>query len=305
MKKQSLHLPPPADEPFETVYGALYDFLRPITPGNVVGRLGGGTALAAQWGHRRSTDIDITVPEGTGLNIYEPGRNEDLIGRMEQLGAVRVSVRYRTLIFQFPHGKLDIVEQEMPIRLGQRPVDVDGKQMLVHSNGQILSGKLVGRGNMNVARDVFDIAVALRQDPDALQAAINHLEAGYREDVAYRIAAYGERFRKEAMEGILDVAPQWRPLLSTAPETAAQAIADLAYSAIDLDYGGAGVALRLRSLGDDKANEYRYATGQALVDALPELGLEPYFMAFHGRPERMVEAVNREIDRAQGRGALE
>ena len=176
MKKQSLHLPPPADELFETVYGALYDFLRPITPGNVVGRLGGGTALAAQWGHRRSTDIDITVPEGTGLNVYEPGRNEALIGRMEQLGAVRVSVRYRTLIFQFPHGKLDIVEQEMPIRRGQRPVDVDGKQMLVHSNGQILSGKLVGRGNMNVARDVFDIAVAVREDADALQAAINHME---------------------------------------------------------------------------------------------------------------------------------
>lgn len=301
MKKQSLHLPPPADELFETVYGALYDFLRPITPGNVVGRLGGGTALAAQWGHRRSTDIDITVPEGTGLNVYEPGRDEALIRRMEHLGAVRVSVRYRTFIFQFPNGKLDLVEQEMPIRQGQRPVEVDGKQILVHSNGQILSGKLVGRGNMNVARDVFDIAVATQKDPDALRAAVNHMEAGYRDDVAYRIAAYGNLFRKEALEGILNVAREWRPLLSTAPEVAAQAIADLTYSAIELDCGSGGVALKLRSLGDDKTRECRYPTGQALVDALPELGLEPYFMAFHGRPERMVEAVNRDIDRAEGR----
>ena len=191
----------------------------------MVGRLGGGTALAAQWRHRRSTDIDITVPEGTGLNVYEPGRDDALITRMEQLGAVRVSARYRTLIFRFPHGKLDIVEQEMPIRQGQRPADVGGKQILVHSNAQTLSGKLVGRGNRNVARNVFDIAVAERNDPDALQAAINHIEAGYREDVAYRISAYGDIFRKEATEGVLDVAPQWRPLLSTAPEVAAQAIA--------------------------------------------------------------------------------
>ncbi len=302
MKKQSLHLPPPADELFETVYGALYDFLRPITPGNVVGRLGGGTALAAQWGHRRSTDIDITVPEGTGLNIYEPGRDEALIKRMAQLGAERVSVRYRTFIFQFPNGKLDIVEKEMPIRRGQRPADVDGKEMLVHSNGQILSGKLVGRGNLNVARDVFDIAVAVREDPDALQAAINHMETGYREDVAYRIAAYGAQFRKEAPEGILDVTPQWLPLLSTAPEVAAQAIADLTYSAIELAYGGGCVALKLRSPGDDRAREYRYPTGQALVDALPELGLEPHFMAFHGRSERMIEVVNRDIARAVREG---
>ena len=72
MKTRILQLPPPAAELFETVYGALHEFIAPITPGNIPGRLGGGTALAAQWRHRRSTDIDITVPEGTGLNVYEP-----------------------------------------------------------------------------------------------------------------------------------------------------------------------------------------------------------------------------------------
>ena len=261
--------------------------------------LGLGTATEnralVRWRHRRSTDIDITVPEGTGLNVYEPGRDDALITRMEQLGAVRVSARYRTLIFQFPHGKLDIVEQEMPIRQGQRPADVGGKQILVHSNAQILSGKLVGRGNRNVARNVFDIAVAERNDPDALQAAINHIEAGYREDVAYRISAYGDIFRKEATEGVLDVAPQWRPLLSTAPEVAAQAIAGLAYSAIELDYDRTGVTLTLRSFRDDKGRQLRFSDGQALINALPELGLEPYFMAFHGRTERMIATVNRHI----------
>ena len=295
MKIRALHLPHPAAELFETVYPALHDFIRPVTPGNVVGRLGGGTALAAQWGHRRSTDIDITVPEGTGLNAYEPGRDHSLVRRMEQLGAVRMSARYRTLIFEFPHGKLDIVEMEMPIRNGERVCEVDGRSMLVHSNSQILAGKLVGRGNMTIARDVFDIAVAAGEDPDALQAAVNHMEPGYREDVAYRIGAYVTRYRDEAPIDLLAVAPRFQSLLSTAPQIAAQALADLAYSSIELSYPDSGVALKLRTVASAEVKELRYASARALVEALPGLGLEPYFMAFHGTVERMVERVERSI----------
>ena len=294
MTMRSLSLPSPAGELFETVYGVLHDLIRPITPGNVVGRLGGGTVLAAQWNHRRSTDIDITVPEGTGLNVYEPGRDDALIERMERLGAVRVSARYRTLIFEFPGGKLDIVEQEMPIRRGQELVLVDGKPMDVHSNAQILAGKLVGRGNLNVARDVFDVAVAARKDPEALQAAINHMERGYREDVAYRIEAYAPLYRQEAADGLLAVAPEWRTLLSDAPGIAAQAISGMAYSSIELDYPGEGVALKLHTFSD-KRRVLRFPSAEALVDAIVELGLEPYFMAVHGRPERMIESVNRDM----------
>lgn len=296
---RSLSLPSPADELFETVYGALHDLIRPITPGSVVGRLGGGTALAAQWRHRRSTDIAITVPEGTGLNLYEPGRDDALIERMERLGAVRVSACYRTLIFEFPEGKLDIVEQEMPIRRGQRPVLVDGKPMEVHSNAQILAGKLVGRGNLNVARDVFDVAVAARKDPEALQAAINHMERGYREDVAYRIEAYAPLYyRQEAADSLLAVAPEWLALLSDAPGIAAQAISDMAYSSIELDYLGEGVALMLHTFSD-KRKVLRFSSAEALADAIVELGLEPHFMAVYGRPERLIESVNRDM---AGRG---
>ena len=292
VKTPTLHLPSPASELFETVYRALHDFIRPITPGNVVGRLGGGTTLAAQWHHRRSTDIDITVPQGTGLNRYDPGRDDALIKRMEQLGAVRVSARYRTLIFEFPNGKLDIVEMELPIRKGERSAVVDGKPIAVHSNGQILSGKLVGRGNMNIARDVFDIAVAYRKDPEALQAAINHMEPGYREDVAYRLEASSALYRREAEAGILLVAPEWRPLLLSAPEVAAEAISALQYSSIELDFSGPGLGLRVRSWGDSEETVHRYQSAEALVDALSELGLEPHFLTLHGTAERIEEHIN-------------
>lgn len=183
MKTRTLQLPHPAAELFETVYPALHDFVRPVTPGNIVGRLGGGTALAAQWGHRRSTDIDITVPEGTGLNAY----------------------------------------------------------------------------------------------------------------VAYRLGAYVARYRNEAPIDLLAVAPRFQAMLSTAPQIAAQALTDLAYSSIELSYPDSGVALRLRTVASVEGKEFRYASARALVEALPALGLEPYFMAFHGTVERMVERVGRSI----------
>ena len=34
--------------------------------------LGGGTLLAARWNHRSSTDIDLTVPAGAGIETLYP-----------------------------------------------------------------------------------------------------------------------------------------------------------------------------------------------------------------------------------------
>ena len=154
---------------------------------------------------------------------------------------------------------------------------------------------------MTVARDVFDIAVATREDPEALQAAINHMEPGYREDVAYRLDAYVARYREEASINLLAVAPRFQSLLSAAPRIAAQAITDLAYSSIELGYPSTGVALRLRATASAEEKELRFASARVLVEALPELGLEPYFMAFHGTAERMVERVDRDIAAASSR----
>ena len=148
---------------------------------------------------------------------------------------------------------------------------------------------------MNVARDVFDIAVASHEDPVGLQAAVNHLEPGYREDVAYRLETYSALYRKQVETDILEASPKWRRLLSTAPDIAAEAIVGLSYSSVELDCGRSGVGLRLRTLRDTEGTWHRYQSPQALVAALPELGLEPHFMALHGTPERMVDDINRKM----------
>ena len=64
----------PAKAMFEDVYDVLDELIRPVSPGGTLGRLGGGTTLAARWRHRRSTDIDIAVPVGTGLGLRSQPR---------------------------------------------------------------------------------------------------------------------------------------------------------------------------------------------------------------------------------------
>ena len=50
---EELTLPSPAKALFQSVRGVLDALIRPISPGGTMGRLGGGTALAAHWRHRR------------------------------------------------------------------------------------------------------------------------------------------------------------------------------------------------------------------------------------------------------------
>ena len=61
--------------------------------------------VRAHWGHRRSTDINVAVPVGTGLGRHDPGRDPVLVNRMAAVGTTEVHVRFRTFTFTFPNGR--------------------------------------------------------------------------------------------------------------------------------------------------------------------------------------------------------
>ena len=71
--------------------------------------LGGGTALAADWKHRTSTDIDILIAPGlsmTGLGPEAIGRIER---RIEEQGGRRLDAPDQKLSVDYgPDGKVDI-----------------------------------------------------------------------------------------------------------------------------------------------------------------------------------------------------
>ena len=293
---EKLTLPEPARELFQEVYGVLDDLIRPLSPGGTAGRLGGGTTLAARWQHRRSTDIDITVPVGTGLGRYDPNRDPRLVERMASVGATHVDVRPRSFAFAFPKGRLDLVEMDPQLRVGHTPAQVDGLPMEVYANAQILCGKLAGRGNVLPERDIFDFAVAAELDVEALSAAVNHLDADYRREIVHRIRAQAAQYRHTAQTVIDPMHPQWQALIADAPEIASAAIDAVAYAVVTVGYGESGIELRLTRASDQTAQTLAFPAADAFVKALPELGLEPCFLNVLGTACALQRHLDAQLD---------
>ena len=292
---EKLTLPMPAKALFQHVYGALDELIRPVSPSGTAGRLGGGTTLAARWRHRRSTDIDVAVPVGTGLGRFDPNRDPRLVERMAGLGATHVDVRFRQFTFTFPNGKLDLVEMDPQIRLGHLPAEVDGVPMEVYANAQILCGKLAGRGNVLPERDIFDFAVAAQLDEDALSAAVNHLDADYRREIVHRIRTQADQYRRNVQTVIDPMHSRWRSLFTEAPAQAAAAIEAVAFETVAVAYGGDGITLRLARTNDEAVKTLLFQTADALTGALPELGLEPCFLNVLGTPEAVARHVEAQL----------
>ena len=72
----------------------------------------------------------------------------------------------------FDTAQVDLAALDPCPSRGQETAMVDGEPMIVLSNAQILHGKLE-RASRSPVRDVFDVIVAEKRDPDALAIAIN------------------------------------------------------------------------------------------------------------------------------------
>ncbi len=165
---ERLSLPEPARTMWKRIRGVVND----LVPGNDSCKafLTGGTLLAARWKHRRSTDIDVFV---TGLEDLSPiiddpeNRIWDRIdGKPERVG------ENRQLTISMKDGRLDIAARKPLPERGSTAALVDGREQLVFSNAQILSGKIsrLMRGFI-VSRDVYDIMTAGERGMDELTKA--------------------------------------------------------------------------------------------------------------------------------------
>lgn len=291
---ENLTLPAPANALFQSVYGVLGELIQPVSPSGTLGRLGGGTTLAARWRHRRSTDVDITVPVGTGLGRYDPRRDARLVERMAALGATHVEHRPRSFTFVFPSSKLDLVEMDPQLAVGHAVAEVDGLPMEVYSNAQILCGKLEGRGNALPERDIFDVAVAAELDAAALTAAVNHLGDDYRREIVHRLRAQADQYRSLATTVLDPTNSRWQPLLSEAPALAASAIERMSYASVAVAYGEEGITLRLDSAGEPASTQF-FRAGDEFVRAILGLGLAPCFLNVLGTLDAVVRHVDEQL----------
>ena len=78
--------------------------------------------------------------------LWTPRWNPRFTNGMSALGASRIEVQDRSLKFSFPMGRIEITQLDPTPNLPPELAVVEGREIAAYSNGQILTGKLYGRG---------------------------------------------------------------------------------------------------------------------------------------------------------------
>lgn len=163
-------------------------------------RLGGGTALALRWAHRKSTDLDFFFSYADQERVRERREAlEDGLCRRVEVGRVEVRTG---------GGATCIVGGVTPVSFlpaetfTPAPVSSDtlaGTRVWLEASPEILAKKLVYRvgaggeavraGRLAPARDVYDLAYASRHHPEEFERAAAAMPFNVLEDALVHLRA--------------------------------------------------------------------------------------------------------------------
>lgn len=133
---------------------------------NPVWTFGGGTVLMLRHRHRLSKDIDIFVPDPQYLGFVSP-RLSDVA---ESVAQDYVEGPGYTKLLR-PEGEIDFVASP---NLTDHPCEewiLLGRAVQVETSAEIVAKKLYHRGDRATARDLFDLALVIEREPQALASA--------------------------------------------------------------------------------------------------------------------------------------
>ena len=243
--RERLTLPSPAGTLWRRAQQVVHEELQQFgTP-----RLGGGTTLGARWGHRDSSDIDLTIePEPGGravpvsAAIMTPG--SQLLSRLEGLdiGTVKCEILTEAqfhVSFHDPDDEsrirfgLDIASVGATPRLGHGEALVEGSPAVVLTTAQILTGKLHRWGEATL-RDAVDFGHAARRDRDSLTFAINTLSSIETEARKQKFKLAAAKLATTDDPVIRRMAPEHRPDQATLGQATADIVHGLRYAEVSI-----------------------------------------------------------------------
>ena len=179
----TLELPEPARRLWLRTRDAVRASLDEI--GSAEYQMGGGTVLAARWGHRLSHDVDLSLPDTVHLHRLENPVESRFEHRMRELGGRPEYFRsLRMYQVRFGDQGLDLWAHAVEPPGGQGRFAIEGREETVLSNVQILWGK-IARAERNLSRDVYDLVQAAEHDPSSLEIALNAHPRGVAEWAAH------------------------------------------------------------------------------------------------------------------------
>ena len=201
--------------------------------------LGGGTILNARWGHRESVDIDLLLPERRTLHDLRPGRRLDLAAAVA--GEVIRQTEHRITVLT-PDGVVDVTAMQPPLAGRERRMNVEGGIETVLSTAQILRGKLE-RIRKALPRDAFDLIVAAKTDPPALESAVNSLSPDQRVTAKEHLRQSNARIASAAGSALAGVPDRHRTPHETMGLDAARALHEHEYTRVQIYAAGNGIII--------------------------------------------------------------
>ena len=132
---------------------------------------GGGTVLMLRYQHRISKDIDIFVPDPQYLGFATP-RLSDVAAEISD-DYIEESSSYVKLIR--PEGEIDFVASPNLTSPGFEEWHLKNNLIRVETGTEIVAKKLWHRGDRATARDLFDLALVIEKEGDALRQAHHFL----------------------------------------------------------------------------------------------------------------------------------
>ena len=206
---------------------------------------------------RRIADFTILRSE------REHGARLDAL--MRDAGGKRLMTEEIQIKYGFEEGELDLIAGNLfPTRHGTS-AEIEGREAEVASTAQIVATKIRARGRRAPARDLFDIAVAEREDPAGCEAGVNAIPAQeLLRDIEAIWRRSGEALAEEA-KTMIEPSPRYDDITAD-PATAACATIDrLTWRSITLRYGNDG-ATRIGQRGATSAVLVEKITTQEGLD---------------------------------------
>lgn len=193
--------------------------------------LGGGTVLAVRWRHRVSTDIDLFTDHQRYRNAIV-NRREEVTEALERLvadtGEGSVEVERGWLRVHFRDGPAALMTIPRPTVTDDYTEMVEGTDVPTESSAEILARKLQSRIlelGVLTDRDLYDLLVARRRDPDSLRRVLMSVTSSERATIASELRALphgwssGQSVRDPAYPDLLrNLAPRARELFEADPD---------------------------------------------------------------------------------------
>ena len=236
LRAENLVLPEPGRQLLHACYPMLTQWL-PDKPGKAGFIIGGGTMLAARWGHRSSKDIDVKVNDGFGYALVSRAREEPMVkAKLDRQMAAAGSTGRRwlspvQLVYTFgapsddDPPRIDLTEFAPKLHMAVVRTTSEGMAFWSSTNEEILAGKWKDRRFDLLVRDIFDFGVGGIADGPALQGALaTDARAKALDNMVRRLVRHRRRLQTEANTGVLGVPEHLREIHEDPARWAARAI---------------------------------------------------------------------------------